>query len=578
MSGLEVTGIVLGAIPLLISTLEHYGEGLSTLQRWRKYERELRSLTRNLETERVKLQDVCEKLLIDIVPPSRIESMINDPMGDAWREKEVQRKVETRLWKGYHVFEATIEDIKVAVDEMSRRINSQRGGTASELRRVVFTLRRSYYDDVLSTIRDGISSLENLTDRNIELEPARRVRFQGRFFGILREMSKSLYRALRFSLDCTCKHDLGLRLECRSIDIVPSDDDDKVISDLNFWLAVSFNDRKADHSTSSEQQARWEQIAIKAATLPRSQPLTYEIKAPPPPQQKLKGKRTVRFAGVSTASASRTIVMQTETTLTGVNLQQSISGLTKGSADISMSGLGTTLNLCEMMRKAQKQVQVDSYGTIIDQLAQTARRYAIYPVPAPTCGDDDYLSFISLRDILERNGSSLLVPYRDRLNLAVVISSSILQLHGSPWLPATISSRDIFFTTKGNYPIYDSPFLIKVLPDNGPTDQINFPLMRNPTLLSLGLLLIELIMGKTIDSMRTPEERNVASSGMLVDYITAQRLLDQVRMASSYYGTAVSRCVDGDFHTRNLGLDNVDFCQEVYAGVVALLEKDLKNC
>jgi hypothetical protein len=29
MSGFEVAGIVLGAIPLVISALEHYGEGVS---------------------------------------------------------------------------------------------------------------------------------------------------------------------------------------------------------------------------------------------------------------------------------------------------------------------------------------------------------------------------------------------------------------------------------------------------------------------------------------------------------------------------------------------------------------------
>jgi hypothetical protein len=29
MSGLEVTGVVLGAVPLIISALEHYGAGVS---------------------------------------------------------------------------------------------------------------------------------------------------------------------------------------------------------------------------------------------------------------------------------------------------------------------------------------------------------------------------------------------------------------------------------------------------------------------------------------------------------------------------------------------------------------------
>src|SRR4051794_4057127 len=72
MSGFEVAGVVLGSLPLVISALEHYRDGLRSIQRWRKYERELQSLVRNLETERAKLQNVCEKLLVGLVPPSRI--------------------------------------------------------------------------------------------------------------------------------------------------------------------------------------------------------------------------------------------------------------------------------------------------------------------------------------------------------------------------------------------------------------------------------------------------------------------------------------------------------------------------
>lgn len=47
------------------------------------------------------------------------------------------------------------------------------------------------------------------------------------------------------------------------------------------------------------------------------------------------------------------------------------------------------------------------------------------------------------------------------------ISSSILQLHGSLWLPDTISSREIYFFWKQSYPLYDNPFVMAALPNNG---------------------------------------------------------------------------------------------------------------
>lgn len=225
-------------MPLLISALEHYGDGLSTLKRWRRYEHELRSLVRNLDTERVKLQNVCEKLLVGIVPESQIEAMIKDPLGNLWREEKTQKRIESRLWEGHGLFEDTITDIKKAVDEMKERIENQSGKRASTLKRTMFSLSRNQYADLILVIREGVANLENLTDRNIELEPARKVRSQGKLFKVLRTMSKGLYHALNSSLDCPCSHDISLKLEKRS-NTTPMDDSDAAMSNLTFKLALS---------------------------------------------------------------------------------------------------------------------------------------------------------------------------------------------------------------------------------------------------------------------------------------------------------------------------------------------------
>ena len=130
MSGFEVVGVLLGAIPLVISTLEHYRDGVRTISRWRKFDRELQSLIRNLETERVKLQNVCEKLLIGLVPPSRIEAMVGNPLGDLWLEKETQKKIQTLLWNSWGVFRETVAAVNTAINEMVKRL----GDGASVLR------------------------------------------------------------------------------------------------------------------------------------------------------------------------------------------------------------------------------------------------------------------------------------------------------------------------------------------------------------------------------------------------------------------------------------------------------------
>ncbi|KAI0803735.1 hypothetical protein GGR55DRAFT_385661 [Xylaria sp. FL0064] len=575
MSGFEIAGIVLGAVPLLISALEHYGDALSTLNKWRKYERELRSLVRNLDTERVKLQNVCEKLLVGIVPESQIEAMIKDPMGGLWKEEKIQARVQSRLWESYGSFEDTISDIKRATDEMNQRIERQSGRKASTLKRTIFSLNRAQYDDLILVIREGVANLENLTDRNIELEPARRVRCQGKLFKVLRTMSKGLYHALKSSLDCACTHDISLKLEKRS-QITLSDDCDMVIGDLTFRIA--FSSQSASGAIDELSQGKeWEEMLAKRKT--DKKPQQHKTESIPVQPRKGKPKKSVSFAG-SLGTTSSTITMtELQPVSQSADIRASIQTLSIGVASIGLYDLDVITSLCEKIRRAQKQVQVTTYGMVVDHSPQGTATYTLHPIPAPNHENTRCWSVVSLRQILEQKDTSIYLSYQDRLHLAVIISSSILQLHGSPWLSRTISSGDIFFIQNKDFPIYDQPFVMKSLPvdsSGSGNEYSGAPFPRNPALVALGVLLIELIQGKTIDLLRTPQEEAFSHNRLLQDYMTVKRLLQEVRMASSNYAAAVTRCVDGDFHSDGLTLDNDKLCEGVYSGIVALLERDLE--
>lgn len=582
MSGFEIAGIVLGAIPLLISALENYGKGLSTLQRWRKYEGELRSLVRNLNTEEGRLQDVCEKLLYGLVPPSLIEQMISEPLGYLWRQENTKKKIRVRLWKRFDDFETNLRDLETAVDEMSKRIDSQRSGKVSEFKRAVFVLRRSTYTDLLATIKNCISNLESLIGRNIELEPARRVRSQGKLLRVLRDVSKSLHEALRFSLDCDCTHDVALGLERRAADITPLDDDEEITKDLLFQVAFSCQSDASGLERDAEKERTWQGILAKAAASPATQPLILETPAPPPAPAKGKGK-TVKFATLQPTASSTTTMVQTK--IGPQSLHMSLSSLTMNLASIGLSNFGASISLCEKIQMAQENAPEACYGTIVDQRSRTTRRYTVYPMPVSEHVDSRRSwSVISLREVLHQKipAPSIPLSYLHRLQLAVVISLSTLQFHNTPWLPDTLSSRDIFFAVREDCPIYDTPYVMKPSCSEGNPPLLRskptLPFKRNLTLLSLGVLLTELILGQTLESLRSPYEESLVNSGFfLADYITTQRLMDRVRVASSNYGAAVSHCIDGELHNQEDGLDNEDFCHSVYNKVVALLEQDLEN-
>lgn len=560
MSGFEIAGVILGSIPLVVATLENYGKGLSTLQRWRRYQRELQSLIRNLETERIKLQNVCEKLLIGLVPDSRIEALIDNPMGDLWKEEETLRKIRFRLGEGFNVFEAIVSALKITIDEMGRRIDSQKDGMMSGLKRAVFTLHRSQYADVLSEIRDSISNLENLTDRSMELEPARKGRSRGKLFVLIRTMSESLYRALGSSLNCACEHDIGLGLESRTDEVFPADEQDRVFNFTAFKLAISYTE-------DLQVTKLWEEIRVKPNPIASKAELSasWPVSCPPPSRQR--GRKSVRFSSSMAGFSSTTLVVHQQSTPASTSLHMSTPSPT---AAIGSPVLGH-LTLCERIKSCGKQPGVSSYGTIRDDISTGAKEYSLSSVRIMNYQNARCQSVISLREILEQKDNSFHLPYRDRLQLAVVASSSILQLLGNPWLPDTLSSRDIFFLKMQDHPIYSRPFLMRS--NRAGKASIGSPPFCNPALWSLGVLLIELILGGTLDSLRTPQEE----SSLPVDYLTAHRLLGEVRMASSNYGTAVTRCLGGELHNDRFCPGSEDFCQGVYSGVVALLERDLEN-
>lgn len=91
MSGIELAGMVLGVIPVVFKTLTILSSGLSTFQRGRKYENGRERTIPKLENEQMRLLEVCDKLLLGLVPQSLMEKLMNDSRGLLQSEAALQR-------------------------------------------------------------------------------------------------------------------------------------------------------------------------------------------------------------------------------------------------------------------------------------------------------------------------------------------------------------------------------------------------------------------------------------------------------------------------------------------------------
>ena len=102
----------------------------------------------------------------------------------------------------------------------------------------------------------------------------------------------------------------------------------------------------------------------------------------------------------------------------------------------------------------------------------------------------------------------------------------------------------------------------------------------NPIIYNLGLVLIEICLGRNLESFRNAEDPldSKGRPNVLTNLSTAMRLMDHIySVAGTRYGDAVRRCIRSDFDSRCTDLNEEAFRQAVYEKVVEPLEEDVKN-
>jgi len=175
---------------------------------------------------------------------------------------------------------------------------------------------------------------------------------------------------------------------------------------------------------------------------------------------------------------------------------------------------------------------------------------------------------------------------KERLKLGVNLASSVLQLHETEWLDERWTKQDIFFIreplTVGtsvrhnvdlNHPVVHQAFTTSTPPT--PQDLAESLLVRcNKSLVSLGIVLIELCYWKDLQSLRTGNSEN-AVKGASAEYSIAVGIVDQLYDDAGFnYGEAVRRCITG-LDLRETQLECDEFKKEAYHKIVQPLEMDL---
>jgi hypothetical protein len=203
----------------------------------------------------------------------------------------------------------------------------------------------------------------------------------------------------------------------------------------------------------------------------------------------------------------------------------------------------------------------------------------------PPSPDSKPLKFISLASLFATSqgaNKTSKLSFFDRVRLARLLATAVLQFHATPWLKHTLCSKDVFFHS------VDSNLLKTISVRNevylntairGPDRPVlrgspfrSPPRVRNKQLFALGVILIELAYEAPLHSLQKPTD--VAShDDQNTDYYIADRVrLTVSSMLGPTYADLIRKCIHCDFGSGD-DLEDPALQESFYVEVVQGLEE-----
>jgi hypothetical protein len=231
-------------------------------------------------------------------------------------------------------------------------------------------------------------------------------------------------------------------------------------------------------------------------------------------------------------------------------------------------------NLCSTIAGCSS--DLPKYGCLKDE----ARQYLIEPL---CCANKEPQKYVTLDTLLSKS-SPISLSRRQRFQVALILASSHIQLHPTPWLKSKWSKRDVLFlydtedsTKIGSDQPYISRSLSKSLQQSGRNIVISTDIYSfQDSIRNLGIMLLELCFGTAIEDHKLRQNINTSDEQILqlFNYTAAiQWSRDVVEEAGPEYADAITWCLH---HIPESGVEGKDekWREDMFNKVV----EPLKSC
>lgn len=123
VTGVETAGLVLAAIPLIISALEHYEDLIEPTKAFIHWRRHLTKLILELYTIHASYEQAISLMLAPFADLADQTTMMEDPLSKLWTEGDVADNLREKLGIVYRPFILTIKDVGHILVEIASCLN-----------------------------------------------------------------------------------------------------------------------------------------------------------------------------------------------------------------------------------------------------------------------------------------------------------------------------------------------------------------------------------------------------------------------------------------------------------------------
>lgn len=425
-----------------------------------------------------------------------------------------------------------------------------------------FTLQRKDYDSVIAALNESNTTLLTLVSQSKELEPYRRSRIWVIHIRAIQQLTRGIYRSLCASVTCNCTgvHGFALELDSRKAALMHIGGEGHASKST---FGVAFGSNRA------EPTERWEQFHASSTRKNNDPP-----SVPLMPQRSLSTSSSVSAGpslGNPLPAATSSPHTSTSSTMTS---RDAIIARSCSLQNSSLIRVPRIEELCGVFAGKNKTLRKGCFGFVTDN----SREFFL----SHHTSDSSASVVITLKDILSAGDPRFPeLDYTQKVKIAYALSSNILPLITTPWLEKVLNIEDIAFLGDEDpgacvYHL-DRPFLAKDLAGSSNTSgascghqpSLHSAKPRIFTVLSLGLVLVQTMLGRGMEELRVAEQ---SCMSCLLDQRAAasQRAGAVLAKGGDMYADAVNWCLD-NFLSRAHQDDEI-FSQQYYDTVVAKLE------